>query len=116
MIRMSEKFGDLIKTFRMIRGISQEQLALYANVNVSFVGQIERGTKKPTIETIDKLLEALDVSYEDFFSFEKIEESDTNYPIIDKIVYELKTRTTEEQQLIYDVMRRILVYNDYKGL
>jgi len=100
-----ERFSKRIRDMRQLRGVSQEQLALKAGINVSFLGQIERGTKKPTIDTIDKLLEALDISYQEFFDFE----SDVNQgsAVIDKIIYELKPRSVEEQQLIYDLMRKI---------
>ena len=100
-----ENFSKRVRDMRQLRGISQEQLALKAGINVSFLGQIERSTKKPTIDTIDKLLGALDISYREFFDFE----SDINQSsaIIDKIIYELKPRPIEEQQLIYDLMRKI---------
>lgn len=112
---ISERFGMRIKEYRTLRGISQEQLALKANVNVSFLGQIERGNKKPTIDTIDKLLNALDIEYTDFFDFKQTVSSKKNTATIDKIIYELKSRTSAEQQLIYDVMRRILIYNDFEN-
>ena len=100
-----ERFSKRVRDMRQLRGISQEQLALKAGINVSFLGQIERGTKKPTIDTIDKLLEALDISYPEFFDFE----SDINHgsAVIDKIVYELTPRSVDEQQLVYDLMRKI---------
>jgi len=102
-----ERFSKRVRDMRQLRGISQEQLALKAGINVSFLGQIERGTKKPTIDTIDKLLDALDISYQDFFDFE----SDVNQgsAVLDKIMYELKPRPVEEQQLIYDLMRKIFL-------
>lgn len=109
----SENFGARIKEIRTLRGISQEKLALKANVNVSFLGQVERGNKKPTIDTVDKLLNALDISYRDFFDIENNNFKNINFEIIDKITYELKTRTIAEQQLVYDIMRRILVHNDF---
>ena len=116
MSMITEKFGERIRQIRNLRGISQEQLALKAQVNVSFLGQIERGNKKPTIDTIDKLLNALDISFKDFFDFEGLTIQSVDFSVINKIIYELKTRSTEEQQLIYDIMRRILVYNDYTSI
>ena len=113
---ITERLSARIREYRTLRGLSQEQLALKANINVSFLGQIERGTKKPTIETIDKILNALDVSYLDFFNFETKVNDNKNSDIIDKISYELKSRSPDEQQLIYDIMRRIFVHNDYKKL
>ena len=116
MSEITKTFSLRMKEYRKLRAVSQEQLALKADINVSFLGQIERCTKKPTIETIDKILNALDVSYGEFFNFNNRVDNDTNYSVIDKITYELKTRSLEEQQLIYDLMRRILIYSDYKGL
>ena len=109
----SEKFGVRLKEFRNLRGISQEHLALKARVNVSFLGQIERGNKKPTIDTIEKLLKALDVSFKVFFDFQDFDAQNMDLSIIDKIIYELKTRSVEEQQLMYDIMKRVFIYNDY---
>ncbi|MDT8718418.1 helix-turn-helix domain-containing protein [Clostridium sp. 19966] len=42
---ISKLIGDRIRFFRQDRGYSQEQLALKANLNVSFLGQVERGIK-----------------------------------------------------------------------
>ena len=86
----SEKFGMRLRECRISRGLSQEQLALRANINVSFLGQIERGTKKPTIDTIDKLLSALDITYTVFFDFDTPAADGSVTEIVDKIVYELK--------------------------
>lgn len=112
---IAEKFGARIREYRILRGISQEQLALRANINVSFLGQIERGGKKPTIDTIDKLLTALDVPYTDFFDFDIPANEGSSPDIIDKIIYELNGRAIDDQQLIYDIMRRIFIHNDLKS-
>lgn len=115
MQNMSEKFGIRLRECRISRGLSQEQLALRANINVSFLGQIERGTKKPTIDTIDKLLSALDITFTSFFDFETPAANDVGSEIVDKIVYELQGRDSDEQQLIYDIIRRILIYIDLRS-
>jgi len=111
---LSEKFAARVREYRTQRELSQEKLALKADINVSFLGQIERGTQKPTIETIDKLLNALDVSYSEFFEYADNAETDIDFSIIDNITYELKSRTQNEQQYIYDVMQRFFAYNDNK--
>lgn len=51
-----ESIGENIRLVRIKRGLSQEQLALNAGVNTSYIGQIERGEKNPTIKTLEKLL------------------------------------------------------------
>ena len=50
-----------IKYFRHVRDFSQEDLALRANINPAYFGQVERGLKCPTIDTLYKIARALDV-------------------------------------------------------
>ncbi len=54
-------FGQVLREQRNARGISQEALALSANVDRTFVSQMERGIRQPTLTTLCKLSEALDI-------------------------------------------------------
>lgn len=60
--------GGRIRYFRQLRGLSQEQLALEAGINPAFLGHLERGLKSPTITTLDKLVRALGISFEELFA------------------------------------------------
>lgn len=60
--------GDRIRYFRHLRKLSQEQLALQAGLNTAFLGHLERGLKSPTVTTLDKLVRALDISFEELFA------------------------------------------------
>lgn len=51
----------------MERGVSQEQLAVDAGVDRTYVGRIERGVENPTVGKLDQLAEALDVAIIEFF-------------------------------------------------
>lgn len=57
-----EAFGKVLKDLRLARGLSQEALAHEAEIQRNFVSLIERGHNQPTIGTLWKLAEALDVS------------------------------------------------------
>ncbi|WEK52941.1 MAG: helix-turn-helix transcriptional regulator [Candidatus Cohnella colombiensis] len=46
--------GDKIRRMRLLKGMSQEQLALNSGMNVSYLGQIERGTKRKPEKFIKK--------------------------------------------------------------
>lgn len=54
--------GNRIKYFRRLKSISQEELALRAGLNPAYFGQVERGLKCPTIDTLSKIANALEVS------------------------------------------------------
>lgn len=62
--------GNRVRYFRHLRKLSQEQLALQAGINPAFLGHLERGLKSPTITTLDKLVRALDISFEELFAEE----------------------------------------------
>lgn len=52
-------FGTAVRQLREARGWSQEQLSEHADLNRSYVGEIERGQVIPSIVTADKLARAL---------------------------------------------------------
>ena len=59
-----------IRQLRILHGLSQENLALSAQIAPSYLGQLERGIKTPTVETIYKLCNALNLSMSEFFTFD----------------------------------------------
>ncbi|MDO7905350.1 helix-turn-helix transcriptional regulator [Paenibacillus sp. JX-17] len=63
-----ESIGENIRFSRLKKGFSQEQLALNAGVNTSYIGQIERGEKNPTLKTLDKISSALGITLIDLLS------------------------------------------------
>ena len=54
-------FGQVLRKHRLAAGLSQEQLGLESGVQRNFISLIETGQNQPTITTIFKLAEALDV-------------------------------------------------------
>ncbi len=66
---ISKLLGENIRVIRKSKNLSQEHIALLASISPAHLGQIERGNKKPTIETISKIANALDVSIIDLFNF-----------------------------------------------
>lgn len=51
--------GDIIRRWRIQRGLSQEALAARANLHRTYMGAIERGEKNVTIEMAGRVAEAL---------------------------------------------------------
>lgn len=54
--------GARIKQARKGQHLTQEQLAEMLNISPSFLGHVERGTRKASIETLYALCRALNVS------------------------------------------------------
>lgn len=50
-----------VRRLRLAKGWSQEELAAQAGLHRTFISQIERMVKTPTIESVDKLAKGLGV-------------------------------------------------------
>lgn len=54
--------GSALRRLRLARDISQERLALLADVDRSYVGRVERGDNNVALLTLKRLAEALNLS------------------------------------------------------
>lgn len=52
-------FGRVLKRVRVDRGLSQEQLAFESGYHRTYIGQLERGEKSPSLRTLLNLAGAL---------------------------------------------------------
>ncbi len=61
--------GKRIRHFREKKGITQSKLATLAGISPTYIYQIERGTKCPTVEYLNLIVcDGLDMTLADFFS------------------------------------------------
>jgi XRE family transcriptional regulator, regulator of sulfur utilization len=73
---LSIHFGRIVRHVREERGLSQELLADRADLNRSYVGEVERGTAMPSLGTITKIAKALNIPTSDLLArYEAYEES-----------------------------------------
>ena len=64
---ITDKVGKRIKELRNLGGISQEKLALKADLDRTYIAGVESGKRTLSIKSLEKILIALDVSFETFF-------------------------------------------------
>lgn len=60
--------GRRVRYFRRKRGITQEQLAFEVNTSAAYLSNIERAVKKPSLQKLLQIADALDISIEDLIS------------------------------------------------
>lgn len=60
--------GKHIRELRLKKGISQEELAFKINSARNFIGSIERAEKAPTIVTLHRIAQALNIKLSDLVS------------------------------------------------
>jgi transcriptional regulator with XRE-family HTH domain len=56
---LHQAFGRALSEFRRQRGLTQEELAFRSGVHVTYVSQLERGLKSPSLATVEALAHAL---------------------------------------------------------
>jgi transcriptional regulator with XRE-family HTH domain len=64
-----QKIAKNIQRIRKEKTLSQEELAHKAGLNRAYVGYIERGERKPSVDTLDKISKALKIKLQDLFLF-----------------------------------------------
>jgi transcriptional regulator with XRE-family HTH domain len=92
------RVGARLKALRNKTNLSMRELALKADVAVSFISKIESGKASPTIMTLQKILEALNVSVVEFFS------DDQGNKLSDNIVFkkeDMNSLKDEERQWLF---------------
>jgi len=66
---LTEHFGQEVRRTRLSLNISQEQLAVISGVNRSHMGQIERGLKSASLQTVERIANALHCSPSQLVNF-----------------------------------------------
>ena len=61
-------FGKRVREVRKAKGISQEKLAELANIDRSYMGNIERGEKNVTLKKVYEICDALKVDISELVS------------------------------------------------
>jgi transcriptional regulator with XRE-family HTH domain len=108
---ITKTIGDRLRTYRTRAGLNQEELAEKAGVHPTYIGQLERGEKNATLETVEKIARALDLPFE--VLFEAIIDGDLGNSVA-RECYELVTALPErEQRAILDLIKKTI---DFKRL
>jgi len=65
---IKQKIGTRIKELRKKLGLSQEGLGYKAEVDRTYVTDVENGRRNVSVEILDRLIAALEVSVAEFFN------------------------------------------------
>ena len=109
MSNITKVLGQRIRNYRTAKGLSQEKLAELSGCHHTYIGQIERGEKNATIESIEKISAALNVSLAKLF--EKLGPVENEAQSIPLECYEfISAKTKNEQEHLYRILLDIDKY------
>lgn len=107
--------GKRIKQLRKEQGLTQEELAEKAGVNASYIGTVERGVRNISLETLEKIIQGLDVPFAVMFQFHETKNVDSwkdKAEVLEAINSLLYNRSLEENKLIFRVIKDVLDTTD----
>ena len=64
---INKQLGARIRYLRQQKGFSIEDLALEAEINRNYLGDLERGVRNPTLIILNKIAKALDIDMTTLF-------------------------------------------------
>lgn len=103
--------GQRIRNYRTKLGLSQERLAELSGCHPTYIGQVERGEKNATLESIEKIASALDIPLSKLF--EKLGNRNDDKKDIPLECYELfSEKSQEEQERLYRILLEIDKYKN----
>ncbi|MFH6972253.1 helix-turn-helix domain-containing protein [Flavobacterium petrolei] len=70
-MNLKEKFGHKIKQLREQKGYSIEYFANIANIDRTYISDIEKGKRNVSLLIIEKLSKALEINIQELFNYEE---------------------------------------------
>ena len=113
MAELAKTIGRRLRYYRLLLGLSQEQVAEIAQCHPTYIGQVERGEKNATIESLDKIASAVSVPLSQLF-YNTDEESKDDIPM--KCYDLLITKSKAEQDHIFNIIMELDKYKDSPSL
>jgi len=86
--------------------MSQEQVAHIADITPAYLGQVERGTKNITVDTLEKVCTALNITLADFFSTAKERDRSID-EVSNQILHQLHDKSKSEKQAILKMVKLV---------
>ncbi len=115
MNELTKKMGKRLRIYRLRIGLSQEKTAELAECHPTYIGQIERGEKNATLESIARITKALGIQLSQLF--DKIEDNVESRPDTDipsKCYEFLLEKNSAEQKQIYKIILELDKYMQMK--
>ena len=107
---LAKIIGQRIRNYRTAQNLSQEKLAELSGCHPTYIGQIERGEKNATLESIEKIASALNVPLSQLF--EKLDNSDAYESIPLKCYEFFSAKTKAEQEQLYRILLDAIIKVD----
>lgn len=106
MSKLSVEIGQRLRSYRLQNGLNQEELAERCGLHPTYIGQVERGEKNATLESVSKIANGLSLSLSTLFENIGSGADNGNYPAE---AYNLMlSLSSDEQENMLKIMQMII--------
>jgi len=110
---LAKMIGANIRKYRLLKSLSQENIALDAGMHPAYLGQLERGEKCPNIDTLLKISDALNTPICDILDFERKEVYEINEnKTFQKLAGLLNQLPDFKQQQLLNIITEIIDFKE----
>lgn len=111
---MSDTFaktlGERLRTYRKRRNMTQEELAYRASFSTSFISDIERAEKSPTIESLVRITDALGITLEELFANTQARKQTKEAETVASIIGKIHNLPPQELRTVNDMVNLLLSF------
>jgi len=106
-MNIKQELGEKIKRIRKQRGLTQEELAEKIDITSRNLSNIELGISFPKPETLEKFLNAMNVSTQTLFSNDNIK---TDQELVDSINFYIDSIKHDHKtlEIIYKILKGLI--------
>lgn len=105
---IAKQIGERLRSYRNQNGWSQEELAERAGLHPTYIGQLERGEKNATLDTISKVAIALNISLAELFENIALSPDSTNIP--SKCYSIIQQQPLKDQEALLEIVLAAIKY------
>ena len=98
-----DNIGNKIRYYRKVKKLTQDKLAELSGLSIRYIGYIERGEKRPSIDALVSITKALNVRLKNLFDFEEVSREEA----IKRLMEEIKHKDTESILLLVEIAKKI---------
>ena len=100
-MNLKKELGEKIKRVRKLRNLTQEELAEMVDISPRSLSNIEVGACFVKSETLEKIMDSLNISTEELFANNHIKTNNELLCEIDKMINKVKNDTKTLEKFFY---------------
>ena len=107
---MSESFADHLKKIRRSKNLKQADLARKTGLKVAAISFYETGERRPSINNLNKLADALSVSVDFLLGRDVLRVPS----VADELLRDFEKLNSKDQEVVHDIARMLLTKSEKK--